>query len=179
MSPATKKHQQLILLEPAQAELLDELAAETRLPKQTLLREAVDDLLSKHHKGVITLTYVRIRAALKEARLQLIAYRRNLMESGGDTGSLQKCNRAIDRIALAGAVVDVGTDSKVNSGGKKMALVYRFEVWNHDTGENVWAPRMATLDAIKRVNGAADISSEMPVDASSLDGNGFYPPKAR
>jgi hypothetical protein len=174
MTPATKKHQQLILLEPAQAELLDELAADTRLPKQILLREAVDDLLSRYRKGVITLTYVRIRAALKEARLQLIAYRRNLMESGGDTASLQKCNRAIDRIDLAGTVVDVGT-----SGGKKMALVYHFDVWNHGAGENVRAPRMATMDAIKRANGVADISSEMPVDESSLDGNGFYPPKAR
>ncbi|HEV7607054.1 MAG TPA: ribbon-helix-helix domain-containing protein [Steroidobacteraceae bacterium] len=50
MSPITKKHQQLILLEPAQAALLDELAAETRIVKQVLLREAVDDLLAKHGK---------------------------------------------------------------------------------------------------------------------------------
>lgn len=48
MSPATKKHQQLILLEPDKAALLDELAAKTRITKQVLLREAVDDLLTKH-----------------------------------------------------------------------------------------------------------------------------------
>lgn len=50
MTPVTKKHQQLILLEPEQAALLDELAAETRIPKQALLREAVTDLLVKHGK---------------------------------------------------------------------------------------------------------------------------------
>jgi hypothetical protein len=52
------------------------------------------------------MTYVRIRAALREARLQLIAYRRNLMETGGDTAALQKCNRAMDRINVARAEVD-------------------------------------------------------------------------
>lgn len=51
MSPVTKKHQQLILLEPEQAALLDELAKETRIVKQVLLREAVDDLLAKHGKS--------------------------------------------------------------------------------------------------------------------------------
>jgi hypothetical protein len=51
MPPVTKKHQQLILLEPEQAALLDELAAETRIPKQVLLREAVTDLLTKYGKG--------------------------------------------------------------------------------------------------------------------------------
>jgi hypothetical protein len=44
----TKKHQQLLLLEPEKAELLKELAAKTRIAKQVLLREAVDDLLKKH-----------------------------------------------------------------------------------------------------------------------------------
>jgi hypothetical protein len=47
MTPATKKHQQLILLEPEKAALLDKLASQTRIPKQVLLREAVDDLLVK------------------------------------------------------------------------------------------------------------------------------------
>lgn len=49
MAPTTK-HQQLILLEHDKAALLDELSAETRIPKQILLREAVDDLLVKHRK---------------------------------------------------------------------------------------------------------------------------------
>lgn len=39
--------QQSIYLEPEKAKLLDELAAETRIPKAVLLREAVDDLLVK------------------------------------------------------------------------------------------------------------------------------------
>lgn len=44
----TKKHQQLILLDPGKAALLAALSKATRIPKQTLLREAVDDLLTKH-----------------------------------------------------------------------------------------------------------------------------------
>lgn len=44
----TTKHQQLILLEPDKAQLLEELAASTRIAKQVLLREAVDDLLTKY-----------------------------------------------------------------------------------------------------------------------------------
>ncbi len=41
---------QSIYLEPGKAELLDQLAAETRIPKAVLLRESVDDLLVKHKK---------------------------------------------------------------------------------------------------------------------------------
>jgi predicted transcriptional regulator len=43
-------HTQTIYLEPEKAGLLDELAAETRIAKAILLREAVDDLLVKHKK---------------------------------------------------------------------------------------------------------------------------------
>jgi hypothetical protein len=43
-----KLHAQPIYLEPEKAILLDELSAETRIPKAVLLREAVDDLLTKH-----------------------------------------------------------------------------------------------------------------------------------
>lgn len=42
--------QQSIYLEPEKAKLLDELAADTRIPKAVLLREAVDDLLVKHKR---------------------------------------------------------------------------------------------------------------------------------
>ena len=41
---------QSLYLEPDKAELLDELAADTRIPKAVLLREAVDDLLTKYGK---------------------------------------------------------------------------------------------------------------------------------
>jgi hypothetical protein len=51
MAPVTKKHQQLILLEPEQAASLDGLAKLSRIPKQVLLREAVSDLLSKYDLG--------------------------------------------------------------------------------------------------------------------------------
>jgi hypothetical protein len=46
----TQKHQQPLYLERDKAKLLDELAVETRLVKQVLLREAVDDLLVKYGK---------------------------------------------------------------------------------------------------------------------------------
>lgn len=45
-----KKHLQSLYLEPDRAELLDQLAADTRIPKAVLLREAVDDLLSKYKR---------------------------------------------------------------------------------------------------------------------------------
>ena len=41
----TKRHQQALYLDHDKAELLNELSAETRIPKAELLREAVDDLL--------------------------------------------------------------------------------------------------------------------------------------
>ena len=47
---ASQKHQQPLYLERDKAKLLDELATETRLVKQVLLREAVDDLLVKYGK---------------------------------------------------------------------------------------------------------------------------------
>jgi predicted DNA-binding protein len=43
-------HAQSIYLEPEKAEALDELAALTRIPKAVLLREAVDDLLTKYRR---------------------------------------------------------------------------------------------------------------------------------
>ena len=44
------KHLQSLYLEPEKAVLLDELSAETRIPKAVLLREAVDDLLVKYKR---------------------------------------------------------------------------------------------------------------------------------
>lgn len=73
MSPATKKHQQLILLEPDQAQLLEELAAELQRPKQVLLRDAVDDLLAKHGKKS-TPWYADIVIALKLAKMVATRY---------------------------------------------------------------------------------------------------------
>ncbi len=45
-----KKHMQPLYLEPDRAVLLDDLSAETRIAKAVLLREAVDDLLTKYKK---------------------------------------------------------------------------------------------------------------------------------
>jgi len=46
----TTRHQQAIYLDQDKAKLLDELAGDTRIAKQVLMREAVDDLLVKHGK---------------------------------------------------------------------------------------------------------------------------------
>jgi hypothetical protein len=46
----TKRTPQFMHLDPDKAKLLNELAAETRIPKSVLMREAVDDLLIKHGK---------------------------------------------------------------------------------------------------------------------------------
>jgi predicted transcriptional regulator len=46
----TKRTAQLMHLDPDKVELLKELAAETRIPKSALMREAIDDLLVKHRK---------------------------------------------------------------------------------------------------------------------------------
>jgi len=43
---------QPIYLVPEKAQELDDLSAETRLPKAVLLREAVDDLLRKYSRRV-------------------------------------------------------------------------------------------------------------------------------
>jgi len=55
--------------------------------------------------------------------------------------------------------------------------VYRFQIWDQNIGKNVWGPRMATVWAIQRVNGAVDEATAQLVDRSALDGNGFYPAK--
>jgi hypothetical protein len=49
MSPRNMQ-MQTIYLEPVKAGLLEELSDSTRIPKAVLLREAVDDLLTKHGK---------------------------------------------------------------------------------------------------------------------------------
>ncbi len=46
----TKLKAVLMHLKPEKAELLKELAAETRIPRSVLMREAIDDLLAKHGK---------------------------------------------------------------------------------------------------------------------------------
>jgi hypothetical protein len=53
--------------------------------------------------------------------------------------------------------------------------VYRFQVWDHEVRDNVWAPRMATQEAIKREHGVADLLTETRVDKADVDGDGFYP----
>jgi hypothetical protein len=56
--------------------------------------------------------------------------------------------------------------------------VYAFVIWNRERGGNVRTPRLATLDAIKRVNGVAVDGTRRSVDESELDRDHFYPRKS-
>jgi predicted transcriptional regulator len=47
----TLRTAETLYLDPEKLELLKQLAAETRIARSVLLREAVDDLLVKHGKG--------------------------------------------------------------------------------------------------------------------------------
>jgi hypothetical protein len=64
---------------------------------------------------------------------------------------------------------------------KRMNLVevFKFEHLDENYNATVRAPRMATLDAIRRVKGVAIESTIQMVDKSELDGNGFYPKKQK
>jgi hypothetical protein len=53
----TKRHQQAIYLDHDRAELLEKLARQRRLPKQALMREAIDLLLEKN--GLLKLSKSR------------------------------------------------------------------------------------------------------------------------
>jgi hypothetical protein len=65
--PTTRLHQQPLLLEPARATALDQLAKKLKMPKQELLREAVDDLLAMHNLGVRSLTVEILKDALRRS----------------------------------------------------------------------------------------------------------------
>jgi hypothetical protein len=53
--------------------------------------------------------------------------------------------------------------------------VYTFIVWDHDRGANVIYPRMATLEAIRKMRGKVNEGTAWVVDASEVDADGLYP----
>jgi hypothetical protein len=55
--------------------------------------------------------------------------------------------------------------------------VCAFSVWDQNIGGNVRAPRMATLEAIKRVGRTPIDGTAKSVDVADLDVNDFYPRK--
>lgn len=65
----------------------------------------------------------------------------------------------------------------MSSDSADQVAVYRFQIWDSVVNDNVWAPRMATLETIERSGGAADHTSEKWVDRAMLDGSGYYPAK--
>jgi hypothetical protein len=67
---------------------------------------------------------------------------------------------------------------KRNIGGyMPKATVYYFKRWDMNVGQMVPSKRMATLKAIKDLGGVPLMETAKEVDASELDGNGFYPKK--
>jgi hypothetical protein len=103
MTSKTKRalHQQSIYLEAEKAQLLDELATTSRIPKAVLLREAVEDLLSLNHRGAISPRVREVRNAIKKARPQLMAYRREIEQRKLGVIPLRNCQEAIDAIDRA------------------------------------------------------------------------------
>jgi hypothetical protein len=65
--PTTRLLQQPILLQPEKAAELERLSKKINVPKQVLLREAVDDLLAMHGMGR-SLTVEILRDALRKSR---------------------------------------------------------------------------------------------------------------
>jgi len=57
--------------------------------------------------------------------------------------------------------------------------VYTFIIWDHDRGANVIYPRMATLDAIRKMRGKVNEGTAWVVDASEVDADGLYPAVVR
>lgn len=94
-------HAQPIYLEPEKANLLDTLSAETRIPKAVLLREAIDDLLSLNSRGEFSDRVRAVRDALKLARRQLLAYRREIEQRKLGAIPLKSCEEAIGAIDKA------------------------------------------------------------------------------
>jgi len=103
--PATRYLQQPLLLEPAKATQLDELAKEIKRPKQELLREIVDDLLASHGKGR-SLSVEITRDALRRCgelvtKLEPLVAKEVLWK--------RKCYEA--KLAIRDALAEVGVES--------------------------------------------------------------------
>ena len=54
--------------------------------------------------------------------------------------------------------------------------VYSYVILNSDNHKDVPGARMATAEAIRRVNGHMNLSSKKMVDEGEVDPEGFYPP---
>jgi hypothetical protein len=75
MNVPTTKHQQPLLLEHDKADLLDQLSERTRVPKQVLLREAVDELLAKYGRTAQPTAMSELIAAVKAAKEIAVKYK--------------------------------------------------------------------------------------------------------
>ncbi len=59
--------------------------------------------------------------------------------------------------------------------GEQMSkvAVYDYETIDRKTGKSAKAPKMATVEAIRRARGSAVLESRCFVDAAAVDDNGF------
>jgi hypothetical protein len=84
---------------------------------------------------------------------------------------------AADSLSVHLTVLDAHRQATKVTTVMDKVTVYRFQIWDQNIGQNVWAPRMATVAAIQRINGAVDEATAQLVDRSALDCNGFYEAK--
>jgi hypothetical protein len=81
-------------------------------------------------------------------------------------------SEATDRPRLSGQQMD----SRPADQSTHQVAVYRFRIWDLQLSDYVWMPRPATLEAIARMDGAAELASEQWVDHSVVDAEGFCVP---
>jgi len=103
VSPTTQKHQQLILLEPMKAQSLDAVAKRLGVPKQVLLREAVDYLLAIHGIPYASPQLDQLRKSLAMCELRMNEVCRGKKTSveemhGACAEVLVRVSRALDEL---------------------------------------------------------------------------------
>jgi Ribbon-helix-helix domain len=107
VNPPNQRHvQQPLLLEPDKADALEKVSKKLGVPKQQLLREAVDDLLATHNVGVRSLTVEILKDALKQSaslvlKLEDLTQRQAVWK--------RKCYEA--KLAISDALAELGVEN--------------------------------------------------------------------
>ena len=107
MTPPNQRHVQLpLLLEPEKADALEKVSKKLGVPKQELLREAVDDMLATHNVGVRSLTVEILKDALRQssglvAKLDDVTQKQAVWQ--------RKCYEA--KLAIKDALAELGVEN--------------------------------------------------------------------
>ena len=95
-----------LLLEFEKADALDRLSAELNMPKQELLREAVDDLLAMHNMGVRSLSVEILKDALRRSADLVLK-----LESLTKNQALWKRKCYATKLAINDALKELGVEN--------------------------------------------------------------------